>query len=409
VSGQVTPTTDLLDNPLSALPAGPRLATAIKVIGLYALRLVFPLWLSADYSFDQIAAVSSPLDPGFVGGLVVVLGLPALAWWTWRRVPGVALGVGVLILTFALVSNLAFVIGTIMGERLAYLPSVGFCVAVAAGLTWLVGEREVATRWPAKFVAPLAVIVALYGMRTVARNTVWRDPQTFFATMVVDAPRSARSHRELGTVLASVRRFPEAHQAFERSLAIKPEDSATLYNYGNALGSEGRFDEAAAMYRRAIAANPTFGQAYENLGNAESMRGDQQAALAAFRHALELSPDSPFLLMNLANTLFRAGSMAEARATYERARARAPRSPEILTNYGSFLYAQGDFAAAAAVLAEVPSPPPARALVALAASYQQLGRLRDSHSAIATAERLYPRDPDVRHMAEALRQRGVSP
>ena len=61
------------------------------------------------------------------------------------------------------------------------------------------------------------------------------------------------------------------------------------------------------------------------------------------------------------------------------------------------------------MLADVPSPAPARALVALAASYQQLGRLRESESAIATAERLYPRDPDVRHMAEGLRQRGVSP
>jgi Flp pilus assembly protein TadD len=413
VSGQITPSTDLLDNPLSALSAGPRLATAIKVIGLYALRLVFPLWLSADYSFDQIAAVSSPLDPGFLGGLVVALGLPALAWWTWRRMPGVALGIGVVILTFGLVSNLAFLIGTIMGERLVYLPSVGFCVAVAAGLGWMAGEREAAsrgpTRWSAACVAPLAVVVVLFGARTVARNAIWREPLIFFETMVVDAPRSARSHRELGTALTAARRFAEAKQAFDRSLAIKPEDSATLYNYGNALGGEGRFDEAAAMYRRAIAANPTFGQAYENLGNAESMRGDQQAALAAFRQALELTPESPFLLMNLANTLFRAGSMAEARTTYERARAAAPRSPEILTNYGSFLYAQGDFAAAVAVLADVPSPAPARALVALAASYQQLGRTRDSEAAMATAERLYPRDPDVRHMAEALRQRGVSP
>jgi Flp pilus assembly protein TadD len=412
VSGQVTPRADLLDNPLSALSAGSRLATAVKVIGLYALRLVFPLWLSADYSFDQIAAVSSPLDPGFLGGLVVVLGLPALAWWTWRRLPGVALGIGVLMLTFAIVSNLAFLIGTIMGERLVYLPSVGFCVAVAAGLVWLAGERAAApgsTRWSAAFVAPLAVIAALYGARTVARNTVWREPLVFFETMVVDAPRSARSHRELGTALTTLRRFPEAAQEFERSLAIKPEDSATLYNYGNALGSEGRFDEAAAMYRRAVAVNPEFGQAYENLGNAESMRGDQQAALAAFRRAHELTPESPFLLMNLANTLFRAGSMAEARTTYEQARAQAPRSPEILTNYGSFLYAQGDYATAAAVLADVPSPAPARALVALAASCQQLGRMSESQSAIATALRLYPRDPDVRQMAEALRQRGVSP
>ncbi len=37
VIGQVTPTTDLLDNPLSALPLVSRLLTAVEVIGLYAL------------------------------------------------------------------------------------------------------------------------------------------------------------------------------------------------------------------------------------------------------------------------------------------------------------------------------------------------------------------------------------
>jgi Tfp pilus assembly protein PilF len=301
-----------------------------------------------------------------------------------------------------------------MGERLAYLPSVGFCVAVAGGLAYLAGERDgtasrAPRRWSAAFVMPLAVLALLYGARTVMRNAVWHEPMVFFQTMVVDAPRSARSHRELGTALTSVGRFAEARQEFERSLAIKPEDATTLYNFGNAYSAEGRFDDAAASYRRAVAANPTFGRAYENLGNAESMRGDQQAALAALRHALEITPESPFLLMNVANTLFRAGSMAEARATYEQARIRAPRSPEILTNYGSFLYAQNDFAAAAAVLADIPDPEPARALVALAASYQQLGRMRESQATIAKAEGLYPRDPSVRQMADALRQRSAAP
>jgi tetratricopeptide (TPR) repeat protein len=359
VTGQVTPTTDLLDNPLSALSLGPRLLTAIKVAGLYALRLAFPLWLSADYSFDQVPAVTSPLDLGFLGGLAVVLGLPAVAWWTWRRVPAVALGIGVLVLTFAIVSNLVLVIGTIMGERLAYLPSVGFCVAVAAGLAYLAGERDgmarrAPRRWSAAFVVPLAVLALLYGARTVTRNAVWREQMVFFETMVVDAPRSARVTASSAPRSRASDASPRARQAFERSLAIKPEDATTLYNFGNAFSAEGRFDDAAALYRRAVVANPTFGQAYENLGNAESMRGDQQAALVAFRHALELSPESPFLLMNVANTLFRAGSMRRrARPTRRRAYARRARPRSSRTTAPS-CYAQNDFAAAAAVLATFP-------------------------------------------------------
>ncbi len=409
VIGGVAPATDLLDNPLSTMAPVPRLLTAIAVLGRYALRLLFPLWLSADYSFDQIPAVTTPLDVGFLAGFVAVAGVCGLVWWARRRAPVVALGLGMLALTFVVVSNLFFVIGTIMGERLAYLPSAGFCLAMAGALARLGRQRDApaartTARWAPAFVVPIAVVASLYAARTITRNAVWREPIGFFSRMVVDAPRSARSHRELGTALAAVGRFDEARREFDLSLAIKPDDATTLYNLGNALSGEGRYDAAADAYRRAVAANPTFTRALENLGNAESMRGDQTAALAALRRARELDPASPTLVMNIANTLFRAGSIADARAAYEEALALAPRSPEILTNYGSFLYAQNDFAAAVRVFERIPPPAPARALVPLAASYRVLGRSADARATQATAERLYPRDPGVRQLAEFMQR-----
>lgn len=423
VTGGVVPAADLLDNPLSTMTFVPRMLTATAVLGLYALRLVFPVWLSADYSFDQIQMVATPLDPRFLAALATLVAAGLLAWWLRRRLPAVTLGLAFVALTFLVVSNLVFTIGTIMGERLAYLPSAGFCLAVAAGCAAVAGGSEAArrpgplpsdrargaVRWPTPRWSPalvglLATITALYAARTIARNRVWLEPVRFYETMVADAPRSARSHRELGTVLADVGRFADARAAFDRSLAIKPDDATTLYNLGNALSTEGRFDAAADAYRRAIALNPSFKSAYENLGNAESMRGDQQAALAALRRALALDPDSPILLMNVANTLFRAGATAEARTTYERALAGAPTSPDILTNYGTFLYAQNDFAAAARVFERIPPPVPARALVALAGSYRMLGRAAESRTVQATAERLYPNDPAVRQYVDYVRR-----
>lgn len=331
--GRTSPAPELLANPLGLMPAVPRLLTAVAVIGLYALRLVFPLRLSADYSYDQIPAVTTPFDPRFLGGLAVLVGTGVLAWWARRREPALALGLLMLALTFALVSNLVIPIGTIMGERLLYLPSAGFCLALAAVLARVVPSSRGAA-------AAVAVVVALYGVRTVARNAVWREPLTFFRTMVADAPRSARSHAELASALAEAGRLAEAREEFARALAIAPEEPVILYNWGHALTAEGRFDEAAAVYRRAIAAKPDFGEAFENLGNVESARGDQQAALAALRRALELTPESPYLLMTIANVEARAGRTADARATYERALARRPNDPEILRAYRAFLSAE---------------------------------------------------------------------
>jgi Tfp pilus assembly protein PilF len=404
VLGGVAPATDLLDNPLATLAQPWRLMTALAVAGLYALRLVFPLWLSADYSYDQIPAVTSGADPRWLAGGLVLLGAAALGWWARRRVPPLALGLGFSALTFAVVANVFFLIGTIMGERLAYLPSAGYCLALGAAVAYAGGADARRRGWPAAFVAPLAAVIALYAARTVDRNAVWHDPVRFFGAMVVDAPRSARSHRELGTALADVGRFAEARHEFEQSLAIKPDDANTLYNFGNALGHQGRYDEAAAVYRRALERKPSFVEALSNLGNVESLRGDQAAALVAMRQALAITPDSPSLLMNIANTLFRAGSYAEARATYEQALALAPTSPDILTNYGSFLYAQSDFANAVRVFRRIPPPAPARALVTLVASLRALGRGAEARAAQADAERLYPGDPGLRQTADLLRR-----
>jgi len=53
-----------------------------------------------------------------------------------------------------------------MGERLAYLPSAGFCLLAALAWNWLrERQRTVA-------LAALTAVVAAFGMRTMVRNQV---------------------------------------------------------------------------------------------------------------------------------------------------------------------------------------------------------------------------------------------
>jgi tetratricopeptide (TPR) repeat protein len=389
---------DLLDNPLVALAPSAHLMTATKVIGLYAWRLLVPLRLSADYSYQQIAPVTSVVDAQFIGGLVVLLGVPAVGWWARRRAPAVAFAMGFMALTFALVSNLLFPIGTIMGERLLYLPSAGFCLLLGVLL-----ERATTAR-VRRLVLPLGLVLALYAVRTWTRNVVWHDPLVFFSTMVGDAPRSARSHRELGTVLAAAGRFDESRREFDRALAIKPGDPATLYNLGNALAQAQQVEEAVDAYRRALAAKPDFAEAMENLGNAESLRGDHESALAWMRRALPLRPNSAILHMNIANELFRLGMNEEAHTEYQAALALAPDAPDILINYGAFLYARGQYEAAIAAYQRATTASLSMAYVGLAASYRARGMLPEARAVQARAERLFPRDGAVRQMGEALRE-----
>ncbi len=417
VLGRESAEISILDNPLISLPPLAAELTALKVAGLYAWRLLVPWHLAADYSYRQISPVTSPLDAAVLAPLAVCAAIPVLVWWTWRRAPAAALGLGLLALTFAMVSNLVFPIGTIMAERLIYLPSAGFCLAAAVllervtradgGWTSQTDEWRVEgaraglgrLRTP-RLAVPLAVVLALYGARTWSRNAVWRDRLTFFSTMVAEAPESARSQREFGAVLADLGKFDLARAAFERSLAIMPEDAATLYNLGNALIQERRPDDAIAVYQRALAAKPDFVDAMVNLGNAESLRGDHQAALAWMRRALVLTPRAPTLHMNIANELFRLGSYPEARAEYEAALAIAPAAADVLTNYGAFLYALGEYEAAAGAYQRAGDVP--MALVGLAATYRMQGKVAEARTTRERAARLFPLNAAVRQIGEVL-------
>jgi Flp pilus assembly protein TadD len=403
IVGHITRHVDMLDNPLASLPTGERVMSAVKVLGLYAWRLLVPLRLSADYSYDQISAVTSPLDPGFLAGLGVVVATGLLTWRAWSRLPALALGLVVLAFGFSVVANVFFPIGTIMGERLAYLPSAGFCLALGA-LIASAGERFAArgalAGQPLAFVVPLALLATLYGVRTIARNPVWRAPLPFFTAMVEDAPRSGRGHRELGIALGDAGRVDEARAEFERALAIKPEDGTTLYNFANVLRTAGRIDEAVELYKRTVAVLPDFPEGLENLGNTESLRGNYPEALTWLERARRLAPTDARLEMNIANTHLLMGDIPAARAGYERALALAPASPEILVNYGTFLYQQGDPAGAARAFERaVAAQPTARALVGLALSYGEQGKTAAAEAIKQRALQLFPQDPAVRQLA----------
>src|SRR5437868_5736013 len=193
----VPSTVTRLDNVAATAPLLPRLMTATGVLARYVRVLAWPVHLAADRSYPEIPLVVSPTDPTFLAGIVLLVATAAGIVWGWRHDRRVAFALGFTAVTFSVTANAVVPIGTIMGERLAYVPSLGFCLLLALAI------RAVAARAGYRTAAVLCAALALtYAVRTVARNAVWRDPRTFAEALVRDAPRSARGHRELGLVLA---------------------------------------------------------------------------------------------------------------------------------------------------------------------------------------------------------------
>jgi len=264
--------------------------TAIKIIGRYLQLLVFPHRLSSEYSYNQIPLYGQPGQTSenveaWVA-LAVVIALIALAVWCWRKRPLFTWGVGLFFLMQLLTANLLFPIGSIMGERFLYLPSVGFAVMEALFLCWLsswltrqMGVNERGTAWLTGLLAFL--VVSALGVRTYLRNFDWQDELSLWRSAVQNAPNSFKTYKGYSNAIwaAGLSDFPhdpfKQEQSLDQAIATSetglrildnpplplPKQDDTLYqDMGNYYRIKGDFlrdrqqpDEARRSYQKSLA------------------------------------------------------------------------------------------------------------------------------------------------------------
>ena len=83
----------------------------------------------------------------------------------------------------------------------------------------------------------------------------------------------------------------KAAEAYQKAIAINPNDSAYHNNYALVLGQEKKFDEAQAELTKAAQIDPTgAGKFYFNLGAVYVNTGNLDPAAAAFKKATDLDP-----------------------------------------------------------------------------------------------------------------------
>jgi tetratricopeptide (TPR) repeat protein len=252
-SHQAAEATIALDNPAAAAGTVPRILTATWVQARYLALCLWPRHLSSDYSFDAIPVVRSLADPRALAGLAfVALVVAAIAWGRKRGAP-IARGAWIWVVFMLASSNLLFASGTLMGERLAYLPSLGFCLIVGH-LGAALAARGKAARWAV--VSASVVVIAALSARTWARVPAWKDNLTLATTDVATTPRSAKLQAGAGIFLEEAHRDAEAEEHLRRAVEIDPTYAQMHYNLGVLLARRGATDEAAEHFRRAIELAP---------------------------------------------------------------------------------------------------------------------------------------------------------
>lgn len=300
-----------LDNPLAGLATPLRIVNAGAIAWRYLALLVMPYRLSADYSHAALALA----DTFFSGALIVAVSLAiaiALVLYKFGHKPGLrSLGALWMLIPFSLVANVIVPIGTIMAERLLYLPSVGFCLLAA---TLLEGVWNLRRRRLCVFVC-VAVVLSFMG-RTWVRNADWHDSETLFRAAVAAYPQSAKAHQGLGEALMKRGDWIGALDEYALALARYPDYVAAHYNTGVCYGLLQQYDRAIAAYDRVVELRPRHARAWLNMGAAHFALGARAKAAAAYGKALEARPNYAEAWENLGHTHREMGMRHEAIAAY---------------------------------------------------------------------------------------------
>lgn len=119
----------------------------------------------------------------------------------------------------------------------------------------------------------------------------------------------------------------QALQAWDRALALVPDQPDWHNRRGLALQALGRADEAAAAYERAVALLPGHAGAHHNLGTLRLAQGRRDEAESAFRRAVQARPDHVLAWHALGYAQRDRKALADSLASLEQAHRLAPRHP----------------------------------------------------------------------------------
>lgn len=365
----------ILDNfMVGAKNSAERLASAFMMCGRYLWVLIFPHPLVCDMGYPQVTPVGFNDWRAVLGFLVyAVMGVWALM--NFRKKHILSYAIFFYLICFSLFSNVFFLIGTSYGERLQYMPSFGFVLALAWGISRFFNIQDLNDIWNpdgkgSKVWTIAGIILALYALKTVTRNPAWENSATLYASDLPNSPNCAKLNYHNALEVARVamdektgvvkdkeglekavecyskciKLYPEYHDAFggrgiayfrlgqydkafddyQVSLKYRPNNAPVLSNMGYIYFMRGQLDKAEEVYKESIKYDPRFVDARRNLGAVLAMKKNFNEAIEQWQEGLKYDPNNATLLFYIGSAYKDMGKPEEAQPWLDKAYAADP-------------------------------------------------------------------------------------
>lgn len=301
------------------------LMTQFSVILKYIQLLILPINQVLDYNYPLVTSFS---DPRAWGSLLILLGLVAVAIFTFKKQRIISFGIFWFFITLSIESSI-IPIKDVIFEHRTYLPSFGFFMILVYGIYSLAWNK-----YKTNAMGFVATLIVVFSVLTYMRNNVWKDEITLSTDSIRKSPGKARPYNNRGDAYVDKNKMEEAFNDFNTALTIHPKYFMAYYNRGNMYKKQKKYDLALADFSSAIQYQPDFDKAYNNRGSILKELNRLDEALTDYNRAIELNPSYAMPFNNRGTIYILKGQYENAIQDLDRAIALNPGFGEALANRG---------------------------------------------------------------------------
>ncbi|MEP7195262.1 MAG: tetratricopeptide repeat protein [Saprospiraceae bacterium] len=240
--------------------------TLLKYVGL----LFFPHPLTYDYYPKQIA-IHTFSSGSSLFALALYCGLIYFALKNWKTNPIVTFSIFAYLIPLFIVSNIVFSVGTFMGERFIFMPSVGFCILMAYFINKFRKQSVGLT------LSLFLISIILFSFKTITRNEDWKDDMSLILHDSKISSNSAKINAAVGGILLE-------RYAVEQNPKILAE----------------KINIAKKHLNKAIELHPYYFEAYTLLGNAHFMAKEYKQAVEKYDFLMKYQSENKDAPSNMA-------------------------------------------------------------------------------------------------------------
>jgi len=269
---------DLMNNPFLNMSFLQQYSTIFYTLGLYIKLMIYPYPLTFDYYPYHIPIVN-PWELKAILPLLFYIGMLVYAVFGFKKKTIVSYGIWFYLITLSIVSNVFFPIGAFMSERFVFISSLGFMLIIVYVLVNklpdFLAKHRTTSMIPVLLTTFAGVVLVIYSVMTITRNTAWKNEYTLFTTDVNVSQNSAKGNYAAGFAYYSSANLPEnaakkkellekSIAYLEKALVIHPKFENVLLFLGNVQYEYNNdYKKSIEYYLRVLEMYPTYEKVFD--------------------------------------------------------------------------------------------------------------------------------------------------